>query len=149
MSAPADDLTLAMTRVLPGEPPVVFAAFSDARELVRWWGPSGFTVPSLEFEPRVGDRYRIAMQPPGGDPFELTGEFREVEPPTRLAYTFVWDPPDPDDVETVVALSFRELSGSTEVALAQGPFKTEARRALHRDGWTDSFERVGLVLKDR
>jgi uncharacterized protein YndB with AHSA1/START domain len=50
--------------------------------------------------------------------------------------------PDPDDVETLVALSFRDLGGSTEVALTQGRFKTEARLALHRDGWTDSFDKL-------
>jgi len=105
--------------------------------LAKWWGPEGFTTPSLEFDPRVGETYRIEMRPPGGDPFYLTGEFREVDPPARLAYTFVWEDPDPDDVETLVGLSFRDLGESTEVALTQGPFKTEARRALHRDGWTE------------
>ena len=35
------------------------------------------------------------MQPPEGDPFYLTGEFREVDPPARLAYTFVWEDPIP------------------------------------------------------
>ena len=74
--------------------------------------------------------YRIEMQPPEGDAFYLTGEFREVDPPARLAYTFVWEDPDPDDVETVVELSFRDLGESTEVAFTQGPFKTEARRGF-------------------
>ena len=82
------------------------------------------------------------MQPPQGDAFCLIGEFREVDPPARLAYTFVWEDPDPDDVETLVALLFHGLGESTEVALTQGPFKTEARRALHREGWTDSFDKL-------
>ena len=109
-------------------------------------GARGFTTPSLEFAARVGVRYRIEMQPPEGDRFYLTGEFREVDPPVRLAYTFAWEDPDPDDVETEVGLSFRDLGGSTEVALTQGPFKTEARRALHRDGWTDSLDRLERLL---
>jgi uncharacterized protein YndB with AHSA1/START domain len=124
----------------------VFELFMVPRELARWWGPEGFSTPSLDFEPRVGDSYRIEMKPPEGDAFQLTGEFREVDPPARLAFTFRWEPPDPDDVETVVELSFRELDGSTEVELIQGSFKTEARRALHRDGWTDSFNRLEAVL---
>jgi uncharacterized protein YndB with AHSA1/START domain len=121
---------------------VLFEAFNAPDQLARWWGPEGFTVPSLEFNPVAGERYRIEMQPPEGDSFHLTGEFREVDPPARLAYTFVWEPPDPDDVETLVELSFRDLGEATEVALAQGPFKTEARRELHRDGWTDTFDRL-------
>ena len=103
-------------------------------------------MPSLRFEPRAGESYRIEMQPPDGDPFSLTGEFRLVERPARLDYTFVWEDPDPDDVETLVSLSFSDRGDSTAVSLTQGPFKTEARRALHRDGWRDCFDRLERML---
>jgi uncharacterized protein YndB with AHSA1/START domain len=149
MAAQSSQPTLELKRVLTAAPSVVFGAFSDPNELARWWGPQGFTTPSLEFQPRVGESYRIEMQPPEGDPFYLTGQFREVDPPARLEFTFAWEDPDPDDVETVVALSFRDLGESTEVALTQGPFKTEARRALHRDGWTDSFDKLEHLLSAR
>jgi uncharacterized protein YndB with AHSA1/START domain len=140
---------LEIQRVVPQPRPAVFAAFTDSNELVKWWGPEGFTVPRLEFDARVGERYRIEMQPPEGDPFHLVGEFREVDPPARLAYTFVWEPPNPDDVETLVELSFDDLGESTEVSLTQGPFKTEARRALHRDGWTESFDKLERLASSR
>ena len=142
MTAQPGELTLEMTRALPAFRSAVFAAFSDPDELAKWWGPQGFTVGSLDFDPRVGRTYRIEMQPSEGDPFYLTGEFREVDPPTRLAFTFVYEDPDPDDVETLVKLSFRDRGESTEVVFTQGRFKTEARRELHRDGWTDSFDRL-------
>jgi uncharacterized protein YndB with AHSA1/START domain len=146
MAAKSGGLTLELKRVLPAAPAVVFRAFSAPDELAKWWGPAGFTTPSLEFNPRVGDGYRIEMQPPEGDRFHLTGEFRDVDPPARLAYTFVWEDPDPDDVETLVELSFRDLGESTEVVLSQGPFKTEPRRELHRNGWTDCFGRLEQLI---
>jgi uncharacterized protein YndB with AHSA1/START domain len=146
MEAGSDQLTLEMRRVVPAPAAEVFAAFSDPNRLARWWGPAGFTIPSLKFQPRVGDSYQIEMQPPEGERFYLTGEFREVDPPARLAFTFVWEDPDPDDVETLAALSFRDLDESTEVALTQGLFKTEARRALHRDGWGDSFDKLERLI---
>lgn len=142
----SDDLTLELKRIVPAAPSVVFTTFSDALELAKWWGPRGFTTPSIEFEPRVGERYRIEMQPPGGDHFFLTGVFLEVAPPVRLAYTFVWEEPDPDDVENSVGLSFRDLGESTEVVLMQAPFKTSERRTLHCDGWTDAFERLERLV---
>jgi uncharacterized protein YndB with AHSA1/START domain len=100
MAAQSGELTLEIKRVLPAPPSIAFGAFIAADELAKWWGPEGFTTPSLEFDPRVGDSYRIEMQPPEGEPFYLIGEFRQVDPPKRLAYTFVWEDPDPDDVET-------------------------------------------------
>jgi uncharacterized protein YndB with AHSA1/START domain len=86
------------------------------------------------------------MQPPEGDAFHLTGEFREVEPPARLAYTFAWEPPDPDDVENLVELTLHPAGNATELRLTQGPFATEARLELHRDGWTDSLDRLERFL---
>ena len=149
MARRSDELTLEIKRVLPATPSDVFAAFSDPNEVAKWWGPAGFSTPRLEFDPRVGERYRIEMQPPEGDPFHLTGEFREVDPPARLTYTFVWENPDPDDVQTVVTLGFRDLGEATEITFTQGPFKTEARRALHRGGWTDGFDKLERVIATR
>jgi uncharacterized protein YndB with AHSA1/START domain len=148
-AAQSDELTLEITRVLPAARSVVFAAFSDPNELARWWGPAGFSTPSLDLQARVGESYRIEMQPPEGDRFHLTGEFREVDAPARLTFTFVWDPPDPDDLETFVALVFGDLGESTELSLTQGPFKTQDRLALHRDGWTDSLDRLERLLADQ
>ncbi len=85
------------------------------------------------------------MQPPEGEPFVLSGEFREVEPPTRLAFTFCYEDPDSDDRETVV-VSLRDVGGSTELTVEQGPFASEARRALHEQGWTESLDRLEHLL---
>ena len=142
-------LVLRLKRTLPARRGVVYRALSDPGQLATWWGPHGFSTPSVEFNPRVGGSYRIAMQPPDSELFYRSGEFREVEPPARLAYTFRWDPPDPDDQQTVVTLSLRERDARTEVLLTQGAFATEERRALHERGWTDSFARLAQALGER
>lgn len=143
------ELTLELKRVVPAARSVVFGAFSAADELAKWWGPTGFTTPSLDFKPRVGDGYRIEMQPADGDSFYVTGEFREVDPPVRLVFTFVYEDPDPNDVETLVELSFRDLGESTEIAFTQGLFKNQARLELHRNGWTDSFDKLEQLISGR
>jgi uncharacterized protein YndB with AHSA1/START domain len=142
----SDEFVLRLKRVLPAPREVVYRALTDPGKLAKWWGPRGFTNPGVDFEPQVGGQYRIAMQPPEGDLFHLWGEFREVDPPARLAYTFQWDPPDPDDRETLATLSLQDQGDATEVLLTQGEFATEERRALHEEGWSDSFDRLEQVL---
>src|SRR5262245_41575978 len=144
-----NELMLEMELVLPARPRDVFAALTRAGELVNWFGPEGFRISGADFEPRVGARYRIEMQPPEGEAFFLTGEFQEVDDPNQLVYTFAYEGPDPDDVENVVTLSLVQRDESTELAFTQGPFKTEARRALHRDGWTDSFAKLERHISAR
>jgi uncharacterized protein YndB with AHSA1/START domain len=146
MGDSSDGLKLEIKRVLPAVPTDAFAAFSDPGLLSQWWGPEGFAIPSLQFEPRAGARYRIEMQPPDGDAFHLSGEFNEVEPPARLVFTFVWEPANPDDVQTVADLAFRDVGDGTEVTLRQGLFRTEERLELHRGGWSDSFDKLERLL---
>jgi uncharacterized protein YndB with AHSA1/START domain len=145
-TTPASELVVRLRRVLPASRERVYDALTNPVKLARWWGPNGFTCPSIEFEPRVGDGYRIAMQPPEGELFHLTGEFREVSPPERLAYTFVWEPPAPDDQETLAQLSLKNERGATELTLTHGSFMTEERRKLHEDGWSESVDRLRHIL---
>jgi uncharacterized protein YndB with AHSA1/START domain len=86
------------------------------------------------------------MQPPGGEIFHLLGHFREVTPPSQLSYTFVWDPADPDDRETIVTLAFHASGEGTEVQLTQGEFTTRERLDLHENGWRESFEKLEALL---
>ena len=139
-------LVLELTCVLEAPRERIFGLLTEPSELARWWGPRGFTTPEIALDLRVGGRYRFTMQPPEGDAFHLSGEFLEIAPPGRLVYTFRWDEPHPDDRETVVTLSLTAVGDATEVSLSQGQFTTEERRALHRDGWSDSFERLGELL---
>jgi len=146
MTAQPSELALQMTRVIRAPRPLVFNALTEPDELAKWWGPSGFTAPSVEVDLCVGGSYRFAMQPPDGDLFYLSGEFRKVDPPAHLAYTFRWEDPDPDDRETLVTLSLQDLGETTELVFAQRTFATEPRRALHEQGWTDSFDRLQALM---
>jgi uncharacterized protein YndB with AHSA1/START domain len=146
MKADSAELTLHLERVLGAPPSAVFSALIEPDELAKWWGPKGFTTPRIELTAHVGGTYRIAMQPPDGELFHLSGEFRELDAPARLAYSFRWEEPTPDDRETVVTLSLRDLGGSTALSVDQAGFATEERRALHERGWTESLDRLQQLI---
>lgn len=146
MGDASERLVLEMTWTLGSSRERVFKALTDPVELTKWWGPSGFSMREIEIDPKVGGRYRFGMQPPDGELFHLVGEFLEIDAPTRLAFTFRWEDPDPDDQETVVRLFLQDENGRTLMSLVQGPFATEARLALHRGGWAESLQRLTDVL---
>jgi uncharacterized protein YndB with AHSA1/START domain len=147
MDAQPGRWVLGLERVLNAQSEQIFRALTEPRELAKWWGPHGFTTPEIELDLTVGGGYRFTMQPPDGEPFHLSGQFREIDPPNRLAYTFHWEEPDPDDRETVVKLTLHTVGDATKVVLWQGEFATEARLALHRSGWTDSFEKLRHLIE--
>lgn len=134
-------LTLECTLDAPRER--IFQMMTEPAELVKWWGPRGFSLPAAELRLAVGGRYRFSMQPPDGDVFHLSGEFVELSAPSRLGYTFRWEEPTPDDHETTVTLTLDPAGeNATRLCLKQGPFTTAERLALHRNGWTDAFEKL-------
>jgi uncharacterized protein YndB with AHSA1/START domain len=149
MGEPSQGSVLELERVLEARPEEVFGRLTDPAELAAWWGPHGFTTPEIDLDLRVGGRYRFTMQPPEGEAFHLSGQFLEIEVPSRLSYTFRWEEPAPDDRETVVVLVLRASDRGTEVSLRQGDFATEERRELHRNGWADSFAKLDAALRRR
>jgi uncharacterized protein YndB with AHSA1/START domain len=69
---------------------LIWAMWTDAEHFASWYGPTGATIPKADMDVQVGGRRHIAMQmeTPGG-PMQMffVGEYREVEPKTRLVYT--------------------------------------------------------------
>lgn len=146
MDAREGSMVLELKCVLGAPRERIFRTLTEPAELAKWWGPQGFTTPDIDLDFRVGGHYRFGMQPPDGDLFHLSGEYLEIQPPSRLVYTFRWEEPDPDDRPTVVTLWLHDVGDATEVSLSQGEFATEARLELHRSGWTDSFDKLRELI---
>jgi uncharacterized protein YndB with AHSA1/START domain len=142
----SEGFVLSLTWLLDAPREQVFRALSEPAALAKWWGPLGFTIPEIELDLRVGGRYRFSMQPPGEDVFHLAGEFLEIDPPRRLAYTFRWEEPDPADRETVATLSLDTHGDATRLSLRQGEFASQARLELHQNGWTESLVKLRELL---
>jgi uncharacterized protein YndB with AHSA1/START domain len=147
VNGPPTGLALDLAWVLGAPRERVFRALTEPSALARWWGPAGFSTPEIDLDLRVGGGYRFAMLPPDGELFHLAGEFIEIERPSRLAYSFRWEEPDPDDRETVVVLSLEDLGGATQLSLSQGQFATVPRLALHRSGWTESLVKLQRLVE--
>lgn len=141
-----EGLMLRLERIFDAPCLLVYGALTDAAQLGEWWGPRGFAARAIAFDLRVGGTYLIAMEPSDGNAFHLSGEFRRVDPPTCLAYTFRWHPPHSDDRETMVTLTLEDSGDETRLRLTQRGFATEERRHLHENGWSETFDRLELFL---
>ena len=65
----------------------VFRAFTDPKELARWFSPSeDIATDAIELDLRVGGAYRFGFHLPDGFVDYVLGRFEEVSPPreTRL-----------------------------------------------------------------
>ncbi len=118
----------------------VFRAWTDPQRLARWWGPEGRTAPVVELDVRAGGRWRTSMRSPEGDEVWVRGEYREVDPPNRLVFTWAWEENSVPGHETLVEIDFADLGDQTEIRLTHLGFETAEQCELHNEGWTSSLE---------
>lgn len=140
----SDARELVMTRVFDAPRDLVFQAWSDPEMLKHWWGPDGFTLPFLEMDQRAGGKWRACMRASDGTNHWQHGVTREVVPPERLVFTTVWES-DPTH-EMLVSIDFVAKGRKTEITLRQQFFRAAQDRDGHRDGWTQSLNRLAAYL---
>ena len=56
----------------------VFGAFSDPKQLVKWFGPNGFTNTIQKFDLRAGGEWHLTMIAPDGTEYPNEWVFLEV-----------------------------------------------------------------------
>jgi len=137
---------LTLSRVFSAPPGRVFRAWTEPELLKKWFGPETLTVPEAEVDLRVGGAWRIAMQDPEGKVYRVSGTYREIEPPRRLAFTwrFEHDPGEP----TLVVIDFNAHGDGTELVMTHERFPNIEERDHHAQGWVSTFNDLARFLAE-
>src|SRR4051794_38475868 len=78
---------LTLTRVFDAPRDLVWKAWTDPKQMAKWWGPHMFTNPVCEMDVKQGGAIRIHMQGPEGPAMPMGGTFLEVVPPEKLVFS--------------------------------------------------------------
>ena len=131
---------LVIRRTLQAPREKVFAAWTEEEALKQWWGPEGMTCHGAECDPRVGGRYRIEIRGGKGEVYAAYGEFKLVEPPEKLVYTWRWEQWTKEMPETTVTVEFIDKGGATELILTHEGFADAETRDDHNGGWNSALD---------
>jgi uncharacterized protein YndB with AHSA1/START domain len=137
--------SLEVRRNIAAPPAAVYDAWTKPEILTRWFSPStDHSVIVHQAESRVGGRYRIEMRHTSGKSHIAIGEYRELERPDRLSFTWQWE--GSPMAETLVTVEFRDNArGGTELVLVHTNFATEAERDGHNAGWAGCLARLEVL----
>jgi uncharacterized protein YndB with AHSA1/START domain len=138
---------LRLERRFTATPEDVFDAWTNPEVLRRWWAAEPtWSSPGCAVDLREGGSYELSMQADDGTVHAVAGEFREIDRPNRLVYTWAWlgeDGPHPGH-ESLVTVEFRPDADGTVVALEHAQLVSDESRAQHEHGWRgvmDNLER--------
>jgi uncharacterized protein YndB with AHSA1/START domain len=129
-------------------PERVFRALAS-EDIAQWWGsPDLYRVTKWTGELRVGGQWRSTGEDREGKPFEVGGEFLEIDPPKKLVQT--WAPKWIDGPATKVTYLLSAIEGGTRITVRHEGFGEAAAACEgHAAGWERVFTWLGTWLEQQ
>jgi uncharacterized protein YndB with AHSA1/START domain len=137
-----NDTEIVITRVFDAPAALLYRAYTEPELVKRWWGFETSEWLVCDVDLRVGGTWRYVIREHDME-VAFHGEFRELDPPTRLVSTEVFEGmPDAAALDTVV---FDEVDGVTTMTTTVTHSCKE-----HRDAHIESGMEGGMqVSMDR
>lgn len=111
------DREIEITRVFHAPRHLVFEALTTPDLVKRWLlGPPGWSMVVCDIDLRVGGSFRYVLRGPQGEEMGWGGSFREIEPPSRIVHTELFDE-DWTGGETVITTNLDEEDGKTTLTM--------------------------------
>ena len=123
---------------IKARPERVFRALAS-EDIAKWWGsPDLYRVTEWTGELKVGGQWRSVGVDRDGKPFEVSGEFLEIDPPRKLVQT--WAPKWVEGAPTKVTYLLEEIEGGTRITVRHEGFGAAAAACQsHAAGWERVF----------
>lgn len=122
-----NDREIVVSRVIDAPREKVFAAWTDPVQVVKWWGPEGFTTTMLESDLRPGGVRKLVMHGPDGTDYHNKSVYVEIVEPERLIYEQIGGRQGGGSAHFTMTATFEDREGKTELTMRM-LFKSTAAR---------------------
>ena len=141
--AQTHNLSLEIRRLIKAPRDRVYAAWTDPAQLKQWFGPEGVQTRDLVADVRVGGKYRWDITNSEGEEMTARGEYRELQPGRKIAFTWQWDDDEVwQDHTSIVTVELSDAQGGTELRLTHEQLPNEKSRDGHTEGWNSALNKL-------
>src|SRR5690606_24430041 len=139
--------TVRLHRVFAVSPDKVYRAFIEPDAIASWLPPYGFVCTVHELEARVGGRHRMSFRNfASGESHSFGGQYVELVPGERLAYTDRFDDPSLPG-EMTVRIALRAVGAGTEIEIEQAGIPDAITPDMCYAGWQQSLDKLQRLLE--
>ena len=141
-----NDLEIVVTREFDAPIALVFDVFTKPEHVSKTFAPFGETMTVCSIDLRVGGNYHFAMVTDDGIECSFRGTYLEIEPPTRIVQTWLFE--GWPDAEAVESMELTETDGVTKLTYRLA-FRDQAGRdhMTKFDGLEANFDNVEDYLR--
>lgn len=128
-------------------PEQVFQALVNPTEVPKWWGQKGvYFCREYQADLRVGGTWHSVGVGDDGGPFEIKGEFLEIDPPRALSYTWIasWT----GDAQTTVRWELSPTDRGTQVTVRHSGLSAHPELAKSYSGWPRMLTWLQVFLEN-
>ncbi len=128
-------------RHMPARREVVYEAWTTPEGFRHWMCPGDVISAEAELDVRVGGSFRIVMKSPTVEHLH-TGIYQTVEPPAKLAFTWIAGNHPP----THVVVEFIDLGEESEIVITHEGFVIPDVARRYEGGWATIAEKLSSYL---
>jgi len=111
------DREIVVSRVFDAPREMVWDAWTDPKQVVRWWGPHGFSTTIHEMDVRPGGVWRHTMHGPDGTDYPNKSRFIEVVKPERIVYSNAGGKKGEEGAQFEAIWTFEALGDKTKLTI--------------------------------
>lgn len=141
---------LYITRVYDAPVKMVWDAWTDPKQVAKWWGPRGFTITTHHKDVKPGGIWSYIMHGPDGVDYPNKTLFHEVEKYSRLVYDHGASDNTPPMFR--VTVNFSESAGRTTMdmtmTLPTAEAAAETKKFIKKAGGNSTWDRLAEYLAD-
>ncbi len=115
MAESTADREIVISRVFDAPRELVWKAWTDPAQIVKWWGPNGFSTTIEVMDVRPGGTWNLIMHSPEGKDFPNRSVFLEVVKPERIVYSHGGGRKGDPEAQFEATWTFEELGGKTKL----------------------------------
>src|SRR3977135_297621 len=104
-----------IVRRIKAPPAKVYAAITQPKLMMQWWGPDAGPTLSAEADVRPGGHFSVVFRLLNGDEHNPTGIYQEAVPGKKLVFTWEW--PGMPERESLVTFLLEPIDGGTRLTL--------------------------------
>jgi uncharacterized protein YndB with AHSA1/START domain len=147
MNVEIGDKTIILSRAFDAPIDLVWEVTTNPDHFAKWWGPRGFTNDIKEMDLRPGGKWRVDQSSADGQTFTFFGEFREVQPPTRLVQTQGFEHHAPVEVVTTLSEEWGRTLLTRVYTFPDNAYRDGMFGAGMEWGASESYNRMAELLK--
>lgn len=154
---------IVLTRVFDAPLEAVWKAWTEPEQVMKWWGPTGFTSPSCKIDFREGGKFIFHMRAPqemNNADFYTAGRYKKIVPAEFIEFTQGLSDQDgnkinpttlgmpadfPEEIPSLLA--FKNVDGKTELTAIEYGWALGQMREMSKLGLEQCLDKLAESLR--